>query len=385
MGGADAAARRRADPAGEEGVRREERARSSPAATPRAWRGRYASSPRRSRTSGSAARTARRSTMSRRTCGSSSPGGRPPGRRRWASTSCRSSRDQLKGKTLAIGAREDVRRESGRRPADVVRREAASAIRGAVVDRRRAEPRRPEGARARHRRLRDSFRGRRVLVEAANEGHPGAEEAAGGESCRRGSASRRSCAAQIEQRGARRAGQGGRRREGDQRDGPLRLQTGLQLAVRRRPAGARRQGDRPRSRSGSRRSGRRRGGSSRAMYAPTRWLLEIYPIDEILAARAEDRPQEDPVREDADRIAGLRSGRHGTRRRRAAAADVRAGDRRARRSSIGSRTTSACASRPAGSRPTSPAAPRSTSASRPIPSGSGIGSRRRRCRRSTTT
>ena len=51
------------------------------------------------------------------------------------------------------------------------------------------------------------------------------------------------------------------------------------------------------------------------MFAPTRWLLELYPIDEILASRAEDRSEEHPLRDDADRIAGLRSDRDRAGRR----------------------------------------------------------------------
>ena len=71
------------------------------------------------------------------------------------------------------------------------------------------------------------------------------------------------------------------------------------------------------------------GWKQQGMFAPTRWLLEIYPIDEILAAelkidikkiRFEMMPIGSPTYE----VIAT-----GTRRRRAAAADLRAGDRRA--------------------------------------------------------
>ena len=51
------------------------------------------------------------------------------------------------------------------------------------------------------------------------------------------------------------------------------------------------------------------GWKQQGMYAPTRWLLEIYPIDEILASELKIDLQKDKVRDGADRLAGLRSDR----------------------------------------------------------------------------
>ena len=97
------------------------------------------------------------------------------------------------------------------------------------------------------------------------------------------------------------------------------------------------------------------------MFAPTRWLLELYPIDEILASELKVdvkkiRFEKMPIGSPAYEVVATASG--GAR---IAAPDVRAEGRRARRSSIDSRITSACASRPDGSRRTSPGGPVATS------------------------
>ena len=41
------------------------------------------------------------------------------------------------------------------------------------------------------------------------------------------------------------------------------------------------------------------------MFVPTRWLLELYPIDEILAKELNVDLEEHSIREGADRVAGL--------------------------------------------------------------------------------
>ena len=80
------------------------------------------------------------------------------------------------------------------------------------------------------------------------------------------------------------------------------------------------------------------------MFTPTRWLLELFPIDEVLARDLPDRPRSHRVREGAGRIAhlpgrGHREGRRGDLRRHRSRRD-----RGAARTSIGFPTTRRCAS-----------------------------------------
>ena len=333
MGSAGAAAGRRADPAREEGVRREERGDRHR----RRRRGRRAracgSWPRRSRTSGSAARTARRSTMSKRTSGSSWPAGRRPGRRRWLSTSCEKLAEQLKGKAL----------ESAHVKVSVEKADRTACSTSSSARRRRRSRRRRRRSTSRTATCRkgatliddefeipsevDEFwsKLRTKVIPGLKKRQAVVVEARLSEPPEMRRRIEQEARAELIKAGA------ARRRPRSRCSPPTSRATAGSTT-----SSARRSRAKPSigSRSSSPRSGRRQAGSSRAMYAPTRWLLEIYPIDEILAARLEDRPQEHPLREDADRIADLRSDRDRHRRRRAAASDLRAEVRRCGRSSI---------------------------------------------------
>ena len=162
------------------------------------------------------------------------------------------------------------------------------------------------------------------------------------------------------------------------------LQAGLQLALRRRPSGARRQAGRSdhdqvrRNRSAGRMDA---AGHVRADPLAARAVSDRRDPGE----GAQDRSEEDSFRDDADRIAGVRSDCDGARRRAAVPPDVRAEVRRARvlrpLSRLRARARHHRLDQGERRRPHR----RSTSGSRPIPSASGITSRRRRCRRSTTT
>ena len=156
-----------------------------------------------------------------------------------------SSAMQLKGQAAGERRASRVRRESGRRPCR--RRQARSrvALQGAVAERRRPEPRRPEGA-ARSSPTTSRFRRRWT---------------SSGRSCARGSfpvLKKRPAVSvqarlseppevrrQIEQQARAELVKAGADEKATTRHGPLRLQAGLQLALRRRPARARRQGGRP--------------------------------------------------------------------------------------------------------------------------------------------
>ena len=127
------------------------------------------------------------------------------------------------------------------------------------------------------------------------------------------------------------------------------------------------------------------GWTQQGMYAPTRWLLEIYPIDEILASELkidlknihfEMAPIGSPAYEV---IATAKDGAS------AVPSNLRSGLRRAAvlRPLSGLRTR-ARDDRMAQGRP-SAASRRRTNASRPIRSASGIASSRRPCPRCTTT
>ena len=127
------------------------------------------------------------------------------------------------------------------------------------------------------------------------------------------------------------------------------------------------------------------GWKQQGMFAPTRWLLELYPIDEILANELKIDLKKihfemTPIGSPAYEVVATAAG--GSR---AAATGRSSRSSSSGRSSIASRITSACGSPPAGSRRTWRAAPWSTSGSQPIPNDSGITSRRRRCPRCTTT
>ena len=78
------------------------------------------------------------------------------------------------------------------------------------------------------------------------------------------------------------------------------------------------------------------------MYAPTRWLLELYPIDEILASELKIdlkniRFEKMPIGSPAYEVVAT------GRRRRAASARRSSRRSSSARSSIGSPTTNACA------------------------------------------
>ena len=180
-------------------------------------------------------------------------------------------------------ARPRLRRESGRRPYRRRQARCRVALQGAVAERGGPEPRRAEGTAARHRRLRGSVRGRRVLDEAAHEGHPRSEEAAGGDACRRGSASRRRCAGRSSRR---RAPSWSRRAPTRRRRRVTVLSAYKQgyswLYDVVRPALAGKAVDRITIRFAE--IGPPAGWKQQGMFAPTRWLLELYPIDEILAS-----------------------------------------------------------------------------------------------------
>ena len=60
-----------------------------------------------------------------------------------------------------------------------------------------------------------------------------------------------------------------------------------------------------------------------AMFTPTRWLLEVFPIDEVLARDLKLDLEADPLREDADRIADIRGRCDRHRRGGAAPPDLR--------------------------------------------------------------
>ena len=90
------------------------------------------------------------------------------------------------------------------------------------------------------------------------------------------------------------------------------------------------------------------------MFAPTRWLLEIYPIDEILATELKIdlkkiRFEMTPIGSPAYEV-----DRDGARRRASCCGGRSSRRSSSARSSIGFPTTSTCASRPDGSRPRSP-------------------------------
>jgi hypothetical protein len=124
------------------------------------------------------------------------------------------------------------------------------------------------------------------------------------------------------------------------------------------------------------------GWTQQGMYAPTRWLLELYPIDEILAselkiALANIRFEMMPVGSPAYEVVATAAGGGELLRQTFEPAIVERPffDRFPDYERV--RVTTGWIK--------AEVAPRSTSASRPIRNGSGIGSSRRRCRRSTTT
>ena len=349
---------------------------------PRASRARYAARRDSSRTSGSAARTARRSTMSKRTSGSSCRGRSPAGQAAIGLYKLQKLADQLRARTLASAHVKVFVEKADDGLLDVVRREAAQAIAAPSLTstcRTSTSRRRSTLSPTTSRFLqRSTSSGRSCGRRSSRRRRNGRRSPS-----RRGSASRPSCARRSSSEARAELVKAG----ADEKATTVTVLSAYKQGYSWlydvvRPALAGKPVDRitirfaeigPPPGGSSRGCTRRPAGCSRSIRSTRS------------SPRVEGRHQEHPIRDDADRIAGLRSGRHGPRRRRAAAADLRAGSSSSGRSSIASRTTRACASRPAGSRPTSPAAPRSTSALRPIPNGSGIGSSRRRCRRSTTT
>src|SRR6185503_10341031 len=77
-------------------------------------------------------------------------------------------------------ARARIRREGGRRSRRSRQARRGRALRGAVPERRGAEPRCSERPHDRRRRFRGLLRGRRVLAEAAHPRHPQPQEASVG-------------------------------------------------------------------------------------------------------------------------------------------------------------------------------------------------------------
>ena len=190
---------------------------------------------------------------------------------------------------------------------------------------------------------------------------------------------------QIEQQARAELVKAGADEKATTRHRPLRLQAGLQLAVRRRPAGARRAKRSTAITIKFAEIGPPPGWKQQGMFAPTRWLLELYPIDEILASELKIdlkniRFEMMPIGSPAYEVVATAPGGAES-----SAADVRAGDRRAavlrslprlRARARDHRLDQGRRRRPHGDR----RADRDRSRS-----GSGIASSRRRCRRSTTT